>query len=409
MNNPRKKIAIMHFAYPPNIGGVEVLMQEHAQILSNHNFEVTIITGSGKSLQENIQLIEIPELQSIMNFNAELQNNIFKGIFDKEFDTLTHTIREKLEEVLQPFDTIIVHNMMTVSRNLAFTKAFAEYCKTTDKNIIVYIHDHMYVKGNGLNLDAKKSDVEEKLITQRIPHAKYVAISEVLKTQLLKVLPLDNSEIHIVPNGIYLSAFLEIDDQIQKLLFQDKILDKFPIILSPVNIVRRKNLLYSIQIINELKKTYPTILYVITGNTSNHFDSEGYLKEMLDLIHKYNLESNVLFMKDTFKRMLKISEMHDLYSICDSVFFFSESENFGLPLLEAGIMRKPIFVSNLEIFKEVGKEFITTIDTTQKNYSEVAQKIISVLEKDESQFFYRVKSQYGLSKIVTKYLIPLIQ
>jgi len=41
-----KKIAILHFAYPPNIGGVESMIQEHAQMLTYLNYDVTLVTGS---------------------------------------------------------------------------------------------------------------------------------------------------------------------------------------------------------------------------------------------------------------------------------------------------------------------------------------------------------------------------
>ena len=71
-----KKIALIHFAYPPNIGGVESMIKEHAEILSNLNYEITIITGSGEEKDSKIKLVVIPELQSILNFNPFLQEKI---------------------------------------------------------------------------------------------------------------------------------------------------------------------------------------------------------------------------------------------------------------------------------------------------------------------------------------------
>lgn len=408
MTKTKKHIAILHFAYPPNIGGVEILMQEHANILTKEGYQVTIVTGSGKSNNPDVSVIEVAQLQSIMNFNQKLQDDIFAGTFTEEFETLTSDIKTILEKILPQFDTIIIHNMMTVSRNLAFTKAFKEYAQDSNQNIIIYIHDHMYVKGNGLNMGAKRSNIEEQLITEQVPNATYIAISEVLKEQLLKVIKIKSDKLHVIPNGLEIQSFLELDTQIQKLITKKRILSRFPIILSPVNIIPRKNLLYSLEILHELKKTYPDVLYIISGDISKHYASEEYLKKMKFVIAKYELDRNVLFLKDFIERILKTSEMHDLYSIADAVFFFSESENFGLPILEAGLMRRPVFVSDLKIFDEVGKSFITKIDTNSTDYASVSTTITKSLQQNESQLFYRIRSQYDLDVIVKKHLIPLV-
>ena len=46
--NHMKKIALLHYAYPPNIGGVEILIREHAKILSEMGYQVSVITGDGE-------------------------------------------------------------------------------------------------------------------------------------------------------------------------------------------------------------------------------------------------------------------------------------------------------------------------------------------------------------------------
>ena len=113
-----KKIAILHFAYSPNIGGVERLVEDQANILERLGFEVKIITGNGKRNNEKIEVVNIPEFQSVMNFNPTLQNKMLKkGIFDEEFNRLSHLIEEKLNNNLSDIDTIIIHNMLTISRN----------------------------------------------------------------------------------------------------------------------------------------------------------------------------------------------------------------------------------------------------------------------------------------------------
>ena len=129
-----KKVAILHFAYPPSIGGVEGLVREHALILTDLDYEVTVITGSGEETNSKIKLIVIPELQSVLNFNPFLQEKILdKGIIDEDFYNLAEQIGQKLEKCLESTDIVIVHNMITIVRNLPFIFAFKNFVKKYPK------------------------------------------------------------------------------------------------------------------------------------------------------------------------------------------------------------------------------------------------------------------------------------
>ena len=75
-----KKIALLHYAYPPHIGGVEMLLSEQARILSEMGLDILILTGSGKEESRLIRLVEIKELQSLMQFNPKLFQLLFFNI-----------------------------------------------------------------------------------------------------------------------------------------------------------------------------------------------------------------------------------------------------------------------------------------------------------------------------------------
>jgi len=405
-----KKIAILHFAYSPNIGGVEKLVEDHANILVNADFEVKIITGNGKRNNKNIEVVNIPELQSVMNFNPSLQNKmLINGVFDKEFQQLSNFIGAKLKANLEGVDTIIVHNMMTISRNLPFIKAFQSYAeKHTDQKIIVWIHDHMYIKNNQIVTDkVKTSDTEYRLITTPIKNVQYIGISETLGNNLNKLMSFNKSNFHVIPNGININSFLEIDDSIWKIAKDHNLLNKFPLILSPINILERKNIEFSLKLINKLKKYYPSIFYVISGKASLHRDTQTYFDSIVDVINKLDLNKNVLFLSKKLQHSLANSELHDLYDLSDAIFYFSKSENFGIPILEAGVTKTPIFTSDIEIFREIGKDNIFHINT---NYLENASRLIyDFFESNKSsKLFTEVKTKYNLETIISNMLIPLL-
>jgi len=104
------------------------------------------------------------------------------------------------------------------------------------------------------------------------------------------------------------------------------------------------------------------------------------------------------------------SEIHDLYQFSDLVFFFSQSENFGLPLLEAFASKTPIFVSDLKVFKEVAKDLANYIDYKTVPANKASQIIHDFLESNKLiKSNYLTKSQYDLKTILKEKLIPILE
>ena len=409
-----KKIAILHFAYPPNIGGVESMIQEHAQMLTYLNYDVTLVTGSGEETNPKIKLIVIPELQSIVSFNPFLQEKILdKGIIDEDFYNLATQIEQKLEYALDKVDIVVVHNMITIVRNLPFVFAFKNYVKNhPKKKYFGWIHDHSYINEFKIkDLDKiVNSKLERELLTTPIKNLTYILISESFREPFNQLMGFKDGESVVIPNGIDIKKFLEIDDLIWEIIQKYDLVKRFPIILSPVNILERKNIDYCLDIIFYLKKTYPNINYVITGKPSQHRSTIEYYDSLKKKVVDLGLQNNVTFFNDFLNRALVRTEVHDLYQISDLVFFFSKSENFGLPLLEASLTKTPIFVSDLKVFREVGGDFVQYIDYRTTSPEKTASFILDFLKNSRRvNMNYRSRSIYDLKTILKEKFIPLIE
>ena len=408
-----KKISLLHYAYPPNIGGVEILLREHAKILSESGFSVTIITGDGEEKNSEINLVKIPEIQSILKFNPLLYEKIIeKGIIDDEFHLLVKTIQNKIEKYLNEQDVIIVHNMMTLIHNLPFNYYLKDYIKRNpDKKFIFWSHDQTYVEGEtilkekeGVNLNIE----EKKLLLEPVKGVLYIAISNTFKELLCQVMQMPKDKVQVIPDGIDLKKFLEIDDSIWKVVKEKQLLSCFPLVLSPVNILYRKNLEFCLDLIFNLKKYFPDIKYIISGQVSAHRKNKSYFEGLIKKINELNLVNNVIFLKDYFNRSLENSEIHDLYQLSDLVFFFSKGENFGLPLIEAAFTKTPAFVSNLNVFKEIGGNNLFNIDD-KESPEKASLSIKNFLETDKViQLKKSVRQKYNLETIIINQLIPLI-
>ncbi len=409
-----KKIGLLHYAYPPNIGGVEMLIREHAKILSEMDYEISVISGNGEEKNPKINFVRIEEIQSIIRFNPQLYEKIVeKGIIDNDFYSLAQNIKNKIEPYLDNLDVVIVHNMMTLIHNLPFIYFLKDYIKkNSTKKFFFWTHDQTYINGEtilkekeGVNLNPE----EKKLLMEPVEKASYIAISETFKELLCQVMPIPKNKVQVISNGIDLKKFLEIDESIWRIVNEKQLLYNFPLIFSPVNILYRKSLDYCLDIVFFLKKHYPDIKYIISGQTSAHRKNLGYYETLLKKITQLKLKDNVIFLKDYLNRFLENSEIHDLYDLSDLVFFFSKSENFGLPLLEAALTNTPAFVSNLKVFKEIGGNNLLSVDINKQTAEQTASFIKNFLETDKIiQLKKSAKQKYNLETIIKEKLLPLI-
>ena len=409
-----KKIALMHFAYPPHIGGVEILLREHALLLSELGYRVHVYTGSGEESDKRIRLTQRPEYQSLLNYNPKLQHKILdQGVIDKQFHEMEQKMYRLLEADLAQQDVVIVHNMLTLFRNLPFVQAFSRFAQAhPEKLLIAWTHDHPYIiEEKFRDIDSfANSEFERKLITTPLPNTQYVVISETFKELLVELMRLPSNKVRVITNGISPRRFLEVNSSIWNMVEKFNLLRAYPLFLSPVNVIERKNIEYALSVVAELKKSFPRIRYLITGKPSLHRDTKEYYDKIMSLIKELGIEDQVVFTSDTHPDSLKASQLHDLYTLADAILYFSRSENFGLPILEAVLSKTPIYVSSLKVFHEIGGEYLYYTDTSAIKPVKLAQLIVRKLKNDNLvQLKHIIWKKYHLKNILQTQLIPLIE
>lgn len=407
-----KRICLVHYAYPPKIGGVEKIMREHCLLLAKFGYQITVVTGSGEEESQAIELIVDEKLQAIKNYEPEMQTEITTGDLPNNFQALAQDIEKHLTKNFQDQDVVIVHNMLTLIHNLPFVAAFKSWAvKNPTKKIIVWVHDQTYIDNGEVVWEKVGVLLHEdlkKLLLEPLPNAQYVVISETFKKLLLEVMPISSAHIQVIPNGINIKRFLEIDPIIWNFMRSYHLESAFPIILAPGNILPRKNLEYSLEIIGQLKQKYPKFKFIISGLPSQHRNTHDYFDQLIELIKKLDISEHVIFLGDHIKRALSDAELHDLYTMADMIFFFTKQENFGLPLLEAALTKTPIFISDLAVFHEIAGDFLTYIDL-KSPATKTAQLVANTLENNQLIKLNKlVREGYNLETIVKEKLVPLL-
>ena len=126
----KKRIGLVHYTYPPIIGGVEKVVFDHAQLFSRYDYEVTVFAGEGHSDNSRVKLKIIPEFKSLRVTDPDLfEKTLNENIFSDEFISLSNKILEKIEKEFEDIDVFIIHNILNLTLNLCLNRALAEYIK----------------------------------------------------------------------------------------------------------------------------------------------------------------------------------------------------------------------------------------------------------------------------------------
>jgi len=405
----RMNIALLHYSSPPVVGGVEEILRQQALLFSRNFNNVKIFAGSGGQFARHIP-VEINPLLGSQEKTVEKSVRMYlKG--EKElFYNLKDKIKYYLLKDLEPFDILIVHNVLTMRYNMPLTYAIHEIAKKNDIEIVSWNHDCLFFYKN---LSKRFSHDIYNILRQFNKKITYVTVSESRKSDFEKLYG-KNDCVTVIPNGIDPKSFYELDDSSVKIIDERNLLQADFIMVQPSRLHPRKNIELSIKVTAELIKKGLDAILIVTGAFDPHEGgTKRYYNNLKQMIIDFNIENNVIILAEY---QLKSGEvinsnrlnMRDLYLISDILFLPSLHEGFGIPLLEAGMIKLPIVCSDIPPFKTIGEDCVNYFKLDEEPES-VAEKIIEFLKTSfTATFFRKVIKNYSWDNIFKKNLQPFL-
>jgi glycosyltransferase involved in cell wall biosynthesis len=139
------------------------------------------------------------------------------------------------------------------------------------------------------------------------------------------------------------------------------------------------------------------------------------LQSLLALRREQNLDDSAHFLYEldvsAAGQGLKIPDavVADLYTLADALIFPSWGEGFGIPVLEAGLARLPVFCADIPTLRESGGGLAHFFDPNA-DPSAVATLILDVIESDQPGLLRRrVRQRYTWSQIFRDRIMPLLE
>lgn len=407
-------VAILHYAGPPGLGGVEVTMHQHARLLTAAGHRVRVVVGSGKTFHPDVEVITNPLFGSRGTDIDQVNRQLATGQIGPDYIALRERITVALQDALHGVDIVMAHNVLTLHKNLALTEAlFHLYDTGIAGRMLAWCHDFAWQ--DPLYIPELHPGKPWDLLRQPWKNAHYVVVSEDRRALLAELLDIPPDKITVVTPGVDLLAFHKLESDTHTLIQEHNLLEGDPLLLLPARITRRKNIEQGIAIVGALKARGLNPKLIVTGPLGPHNPSNAaYLNTLQALQQHSGADDSVIFLFAAYTddqgnpRPVSDAMMADWYHIADALLFPSRAEGFGIPVIEAGLAGMPIFCSDIPPFRETAGDAGLYFDP-YGDPTIIADRIATALHTDARYAFRRrARLHYTWEALYQHTIAPLI-
>ena len=414
MTPPRT--AILHYAAPPVVGGVEGVIEAHVRAFLDAGYPVTVIAGRGEAeaLPPGAEFVHIPLVDSQDDRIAAASSRLREGEVPSTFDELADDLKDILEAKLASFDNVIVHNAFTKRFNLPLTTAlFSLLDDGAIPNCIAWCHDI------GWTSDHSRPNLHPgypwDLLRTRHDDATYVVVSEQRQQALAELFDCAPEEIYVVYNGVNPALLLGLTDQGHRLVDRLGLLASDLLLLMPVRVTQAKNIELALCVVAALKARGQNVKLVLTGPPDPHDEeSMAYFRELQALRRELGVDDEMRFIFESGPEpdepfTIDMPVVADLFRVADVVFLPSHREGFGMPVLEAGLVGAPVVCTAVPAAREIGGDDVTLI-SPNGDPEEIADRILSIVDaRPIHRLRRRVRQSYTWHAIFERDIEPLLE
>ncbi|MBU0671461.1 MAG: glycosyltransferase family 4 protein [Candidatus Margulisbacteria bacterium] len=354
------KIAMLHWGFPPIIGGVETHLVSLMPELVKMGHKVSLLTGSAEGYPEHY---DFKGVGITRNQYYDL-NWLFKSNFQEVDDNVWDVTLGYLNKT-KP-DVIHCHNMHYFSRY--HTRVVEHWALQHKVPLVLTAHNAWKDK---LYLD----------LTCKVAWDRIIAISHYIKRELVAV-GVPEEKVDVVHHGIDERKFTPGTSK--PFIFKDhpplKKMKK--VVFHPARLGISKGCDITIEAFRIVKNKIPDAALLMSGS-GNIIDwgltQNKDIAFFATLIKHLGLQDSVYINTFSLEK-----EMPELYRLADVVVYPSSAEEpFGLTMLESMAAAKPIIVTDSGGMPEIIQNDINGYVIPKGNHEALAEKIIKLLSSDK--------------------------
>lgn len=357
------KILLVHWYYPPQVGGVETLLQLWGEQLALRDHEVTILAAS-LSERDEVQQDKGPRVVRLASFDpAKVQ---ISTLF--EFRDALHAFFKE-----HSFDIMHLHNMFAPLTPLRTVMVFEEGIR---HHIPMLMHSHCM------------NDTQMGKLLLSLSWDDVLFVSEWHRKATLGLdLPFKNTD--VIYNSVRVDYFQKEKGNREQARRQIQASPNDCILLWPSRIVNpdgkpttRKRLSTLLKAAASVKKKTNTFKIMLMASA---YGDEALQKRHLsaydDLMKAGELYENIVLLDTAHS----YSFMRDTYAACDIMCLPSVDEVFGLVFIEAMAMEKIVVGAKSGALPEIVDNGVDGYLIEPDNDRQLAELFLSILEMGEGE------------------------
>lgn len=405
-------VGLLHYTGPPTIGGVELTLAVHARLLADAGHHPVLVVGRGQSFDERVPVWRVAAMDTRAPRLVRLRADLEQGLVPDAFHTYRQRLVDLLAVRLARLDAVIVHNALTLHKNLPLTAALWDLHQASRlPKVIGWHHDLAWDRPHDRALlhDGYPWD----LLRRPWPGVIHVTVSAAQQQRLAALYRIQPDRIRVVPPGVDPADFSRWTNLTRAIAQRCRLLEADVVLLLPARITRRKNVEFALHVLAALRRqTGLDVRLIVTGPPGPHTPAnQAYLQRLLELRTELGLQESAHFLYQLDpQHPLEVDDatLSDLFRLADALFLPSLAEGFGIPLLEAGLARLPIFCTDLPPFAESAQD-LATYFSPQADPLQVADLIAAHLLRDRAyRMRHRVQRDYSWQRIVQTKLLSLL-
>lgn len=353
------KILMLSWEYPPRVvGGISRVVEELSKNFVKNNHEVTVVTyNQGDSLSYEKEESGV-EVYRVNNYNIET-NDFTSWVMQLNFQMITKV--SSLINSGHKFDVIHAHDWLTV------------YCAKSIKEIynipiVSTIHATEAGRNSGIHSPMQRyiNDTEWLLTYES---SEVIVNSMYMKNEVERLFGLPNDKITVIPNGIDLTKFDNI--QVTPEFRQKYAKDNEKIILAIGRLVFEKGIQHLLYAMPKILSKYNDCKLLIVG--------KGPMENELRAISKnLGIENKVYF-----TGYVNGNDVQRMYKISNIAVFPSTYEPFGIVALEGMLSNTPVVTSDIGGLDEIVSHKVNGLKSYSGNSNSIADSVLELLYNEE--------------------------
>ena len=390
------------------IGGVERVIAQQVRAFVAHGIAVTVCAGTGGPLPgaDWVPCEElVPDDPLVKAATEETRGGCAGG---SAHARLAQRFLDGLKTTFADCELVLVHNLFTMPFNIAATEALWRWAETGERpRLVHWLHDIAVINPN-YTLGACDSP-PWSLLRRNAPGVQQITVSETRRRQWIEVSGAEASEIGLCPNPLDASEIAGLSPVWAAFAETHRIWERDLVLLHPTRVLRRKNIECTIRTVAALRAAGCDAVALITG-APDPFNpaSAEYGEDLREIIAAAGMQEAVWFLRD--QATVADSDLAGLYQMADLLFFPSRQEGFGLPVVEAALLRVPVAMAEIEPLRELASSENALFFPLETAAETVAVKLKEWMENLPAHVWRkRTLRRHLLARIWHEHLLPLLQ